>query len=182
MEIDGSNLKNGEKYVYNLDNVTNNLILASSIGLNNTKDDVIQIEPKSGNQYIIADTKMEALKNNEWSKINNEWIYVKNGQAVTGWYKSLANEWYYMNNKGIMQKGWVNYNGMWYYLSNNGAMDTGWIKDNGKWYHLSNNGSMDTGWIKDTNGKWYYLNANGLMASNTRINGYKLDKNGDWIK
>ena len=162
IEINVSNLKNEEKYVYNLDNITNNLILVSSVGLDNAKNNLIEIQPQSGTQYVIADTKMEALKNNDWNKINNEWIYVKDGHSVTGWTKASEDKWYYMNTQGIMQNGW--------------------IKDNETWYHLSSNGAMNTGWIKDTNGKWYYLNANGSMASNTTIDGYKVDESGAWIK
>ena len=40
---------------------------------------------------------------------------------------------------------------------------------------------MATGWIKDK-GKWYYLNLDGSMASNTIINGYRVDISGAWIK
>ncbi|MBA8969044.1 glucan-binding YG repeat protein [Clostridium butyricum] len=60
-------------------------------------------------------------------------------------------------------------------------MVTGWIKDNNKWYYLNESGDMQySGW-KKINGKWYYFYNNGEMASNTVINGYKVNADGEWI-
>ena len=39
---------------------------------------------------------------------------------------------------------------------------------------------MQTGW-GFTDSKWYCLYANGKMAANTKIQGYKLGKDGAWI-
>ena len=60
-------------------------------------------------------------------------------------------------------------------------MKTGWQLVNHKWYYLSSNGDMKTGWNL-VNKKWYYLKTNGDMASNTIINGYKVDLSGAWVK
>lgn len=40
---------------------------------------------------------------------------------------------------------------------------------------------MKMGWVLDR-GKWYYLYADGRMASNTKIQGYKLGADGEWIR
>ncbi|ETI65829.1 choline binding protein CbpF, partial [Neobacillus vireti LMG 21834] len=50
-----------------------------------------------------------------------------------------------------------------------------------KWYYLASSGEMKTGWVQ-VGQKWYYLYNDGSMAANTTINGYKVNKNGEWIK
>lgn len=60
-------------------------------------------------------------------------------------------------------------------------MAVGWKFVGGKWYYLNNSGDMATGW-KQISGKWYYFKNSGEMAVNTTINGYKLGKDGAWIK
>ncbi|NKE08218.1 hypothetical protein GWK17_22545 [Bacillus selenatarsenatis] len=60
-------------------------------------------------------------------------------------------------------------------------METGWEKVNGKWYFLADSGVMMTGWVKSGT-KWYYLYKDGSMAVNTVIDGYKIGKDGAWIK
>jgi len=42
-------------------------------------------------------------------------------------------------------------------------------------------GNMQIGW-ELSNWEWYYLYSDGAMASNTVIDGYKLDGNGAWVK
>ncbi|MBW6411597.1 transglutaminase domain-containing protein [Clostridium weizhouense] len=176
LNIDTSKLNSKDKYLYKLDTITNKLVL-----INNTQENSIEVQLKNQDKYILSNTEMQSLTNNNWNNINNNWLYIENGHAVTGWIKTSDNKWYHMNNKGIMQKGWIQDNNKWYHLSNNGNMDTGWFNDaNGKWYYLNSDGSMKTGWLKDYNGNWYYLNPNGSLAVNTRINGYYIDQNGLW--
>lgn len=65
-------------------------------------------------------------------------------------------------------------------LKPNGAMRTGWFRDNNeKWYLLNNSGAMVTGWIQNGD-KWYYLNDDGSMAVDTTVNGYYVNKSGEW--
>ncbi|AOR23776.1 transglutaminase domain-containing protein [Clostridium taeniosporum] len=176
IKVDTSELNSTDKYLYKLDNITNKLVL-----INNIQENLVEIQAKNQDQYILSNTQMQSLTNNNWNKINNDWLYVKNGQVVTGWIKTLDNKWYHMNNQGMMQKGWIKDNNKWYHLSNNGHMDTGWFKNtDGNWYYLNRDGSMKTGWLKDYYGNWYYLKPNGSMAVNTRINGYYINKSGLW--
>ena len=93
-----------------------------------------------------------------------------------GWVKK-NDKWYYYKEDGNIHKGWLNENGVWYYLRNNGEMVTGWLNLNGTWYYLDGNGAMVTGWL-NLNGTWYYMYSSGEMATNTTIDGWKIDSNG----
>ncbi len=104
------------------------------------------------------------VKANQWVNLNGKWQY----NDATG--NSLKGKWFFDKNYGKE-----------YYFNEDGTMATGWISYNGSWYYLDNSGAMRTGWIMDSNGKWYYLYSSGVMASNTTIDGYKIDINGAWI-
>ncbi|MFZ7943253.1 S8 family serine peptidase [Neobacillus sp. 19] len=127
--------------------------------------------------YYVKDVKKTG-----WLLDGTKWYYLnKDGSMKTGWVLD-AGKWYYLNKSGAMQTGWVLDSGKWYFLNTSGAMQTGWVKTGGEWYHLSNSGAMDTGW-KLIGGKWYYLNpTSGKMAYSTIVDGYKLGKDGAWIK
>ena len=155
LKIDANKLNSKEKYIYTLDAVTNKLIFINSV-----QDDLIEIQASNQVQYVLSDTEIQSLKNNDWNKVNNDWLYIENGHTVTGWIKTVDNNWYHMDGNGLMQKGW--------------------IQDNNKWYYLNQDGSMKTGWFKDISGNWYYLNPNGSMATNTNINGYYINQYGIW--
>jgi lactocepin len=136
-----------------------------------------------------------------WELEGKTWFYYVNGVKKTGWV-SDAGKWYYLNKDGAMATGWANVAGKWYFMNNSGAMLTGWVSDAGKWYYLNKDGAMATGWVKLGNdwfllnksgamvtgwvldaGKWYYLNPKtGKMAYSTVVEGYKLGKDGAWIK
>ncbi len=111
-----------------------------------------------------------------WVKDSNQWYYYKGGVKQTGWQK-IDGKWYYLNANGVMQTGWLKDQGTWYYLNASGAMQTGWLKDQGTWYYLNASGVMQTGWQK-INSTWYYFYTSGEMATNTEIDGWKIDANG----
>ncbi|CAH2717287.1 hypothetical protein BACCIP111895_04478 [Neobacillus rhizosphaerae] len=121
------------------------------------------------------------VKTTGWVQDKGKWYFLaKDGKMQTGWVKD-GNKWYFLTKSGAMATGWVKDGKTWYYLNKSGAMATGWLFDGGKWYYLNANGAMATGW-KQVNGKWYYLYSSGVMAANTTVNGYKLGKDGAWIK
>ena len=85
------------------------------------------------------------------------------------------------NYKSYLDGNWYNNNGSWYFNKNTNTHVTGWNLINNNWYCFGRDGRMETGWIY-YNGKWYYCYpTNGNMATNTIVNGYRIDSNGAWI-
>jgi lactocepin len=154
-----------------------------------------------GGNETVKEVKIERAEfKNGWKKEDNKWYYYKEDVKATGWLKD-GTKWYYLDQSGVMKTGWVLDKGKWYFLEKSGVMKTGWVLDAGKWYFLEKSGAMKTGWLLDknewyylnTNGamatgwklvgsKWYYMYASGKMAKSTTIDGYKLGKDGAWIK
>jgi 2',3'-cyclic-nucleotide 2'-phosphodiesterase / 3'-nucleotidase / 5'-nucleotidase len=118
-----------------------------------------------------------------WYKEDGKWYYLDkvNGDMKVNWYQ-VKGKWYFFDATGAMKTGWALVGGKWYFLDQtNGDMKTGWVFTGKKWYFLASSGAMQTGWVL-TGGKWYYLYKDGSMAYNTTISGYKLGKDGAWIK
>ena len=113
---------------------------------------------------------------NGWQSADNHWYYYTNGTKVTGW-KAVNNVWYYFDGSGVMKTGWQKVNGVWYYFNPSGAMQKGWQKIDGAWYYFGTSGAMKTGWL-DYAGQKYYLKSTGAMATNTTVDGYKIDAYG----
>lgn len=139
----------------------------------------------------------------DWAKINGKWyLFGENSVMQTGWVLDKDHKWYYLDPiNGHMKTGWVHYQNKWYYLGASGAMQTGWVEEGKTWYYLGESGALQTGWIKvknkwyffkpsgamqkgwiQTGGKWYFLYNDGSMAASTTISGYKVGKDGAWIK
>ena len=80
-----------------------------------------------------------------------------------------------------MQTGWQKIEGDCFYLGDDGAMQKGWAKIDGLWYYFNFGGVMQTGWQKIYD-KWYYLDHDtGIMAADTYIDGYYVNRDGVWI-
>lgn len=172
----------GSKYLYKYDKVSGRLIQIT-YDSSTENSDMTEVNMKPGDNIVITSVKKDSLTNNMWNNKAGKWLYVKDMNVVSGWFKDTDSTWYHMNNDGVMQKGWYkDTDTKWYYLESSGAMKTGWYKDtDGKWYHLNNSGAMDKGWLKDSDGKWYYLNDDGSMAKDTIIGGYKVGADRAWI-
>ena len=118
-----------------------------------------------------------------WQYLGNNWYYLRSsGSMATGWVKD-GSTWYYLDGQnGDMKTGWASINGYWYYLRSSGAMATGWLQDGSTWYYLNaSNGDMKTGWFQ-VNGKWYYAYSSGALAVNTKVDGYYVNYNGEWVQ
>ena len=96
-------------------------------------------------------TSFTAYAADGWTKTNDQWTYIYNGQVHTGWLQT-SEGWYYMDlADGHMTTGFKQIDGKWYFFRPNGLMDTGWINpEYGKWYYLLSDGTMVTGWLKIT--------------------------------
>ena len=118
-----------------------------------------------------------------WQYLGNKWYYLRSsGAMATGWYQD-GTTWYYLDSEnGDMKTGWASINGYWYYLRSSGAMATGWLQDGSTWYYLNaSNGDMKTGWFQ-FNSKWYYAYSSGSLAVNTKVDGYYVNYNGEWVQ
>ena len=118
-----------------------------------------------------------------WKYLGNKWYYLRSsGAMATGWYQD-GSTWYYLDaQNGDMKTGWAYVGNKWYYLRSSGAMATGWVKDGSTWYYLhASNGDMKTGWFQ-VNGKWYYAYSSGALAVSTRVDGYYVNYNGEWVQ
>ena len=119
----------------------------------------------------------------------NTWkddYYLKNDgtMASTEWvYDESYGSWYYLKADGKYARNeWFYYKNGWYYLNETGAMEKGWLEVSNKWYYLDQDGKMETGWIQ-VDGKWYYLDESGALLINTTTpDGYKVNRDGVWVK
>ena len=118
-----------------------------------------------------------------WINDNSTWYYLDPTTAAmqTGW-QYLGNKWYYLRSSGAMATSWYLDGSTWYYLdAQNGDMKTGWIYVGNTWYYLRSSGAMVTGWFQ-VNGKWYYAYSSGALAVNTKVDGYYVNYNGEWVQ
>ena len=141
------------------------------------------------NWYYLAKTGNSGNKNlggeksSGWIQDASTWYYLDptTGIMQTGW-QYLGNKWYYLRSSGAMATGWYLDGSTWYYLdAQNGDMKTGWIYVDNTWYYLRSSGAMVTGWFQ-VNGKWYYAYSSGALAVNTKVDGYYVNYNGEWVQ
>lgn len=119
----------------------------------------------------------------------NTWkddYYLKNDgtMAATEWvYDENYGSWYYLKEDGKYARNeWFYYKNGWYYLNETGAMEKGWLEVSNKWYYLDQDGKMEKGWVQ-VDGKWYYLDESGALLTNTTTpDGYKVNRDGVWVK
>ena len=190
LKVDVYSLKHKDNlYVYNTDEL-GNVKLVERVSADNIKnnDYFIDVKVEDGHNYMISEVRLqeknvatESTSDSGWKQVEGKWTYIKDGKTEIGWIKDTDGKWYNIDSTGFMKTGWhKDSDGKWYNLSQNGAMRTGWFKDNNeKWYLLNNSGAMVTGWIQNGD-KWYYLNDDGSMAVDTTVNGYYVNKSGEW--
>ena len=120
-----------------------------------------------------------------WVKRGSRWYLYNNGKKLTGWQKQ-KNVWYYMDSKGVMLDNGLNeIDGVTYYFHDWGGMaNSWWRKDaNGDWYYFRGNGAMaKSSWI-EWKGEYYYVGKDGkMLTSTTTPDGYRVDRDGKWIR
>ena len=79
--------------------------------------------------------------------------------------------------------GWIWNNGVWQYKRPNGSLAVNcWEQVKGKWYCFDASGNMRANqWVRNTNNEhlWYYVGSDGAMVTNTSVNGYTINANGE---
>ena len=108
---------------------------------------------------------------------NGNWIYIKDGKLVTGWFKDGGSDWYYADvETGYLKTGWFQDGGSdWFYSDViTGRLKTEWFNVGSKWYYSftkedaargNREGAMASNQWVETNGDWYYLSADGYMET-----------------
>ena len=129
-------------------------------------------------------------------------IYDRNGNQVrSGWYQAHG-RWYCINDYGagvvkcwrlkdgkyrylkadgsMAANEWVQDYGYWYYCKSDGIRyESSWAQIGGKWYWFGGSGKMMAdGWLTLADGNTYYFYADGHMASNTTIDGHRVNGSG----
>lgn len=121
------------------------------------------------------------------SSSDGEWKLGWNRNDVGWWYcTNVKNKYYYTS-----QNGWKEIDGEWYIFDSRGyALQNAWYYDESDkaWYYLDENckmvrGSKDTPLWKWIDGGCYAFDEYGKMYCNCITpDGYRVDKNGAWIK
>lgn len=151
--------------------------------------------PAEKRVYYFEDQRSYHTLKTGWVYDDGQWYYLqkdggfesrinslKIGELARDWINDDSTWCYLDTTTGIMQTGWKYLGNKWYYLSSSGAMATGWVKDGSTWYYLNaNNGDMKTGWFQ-VNGKWYYAYSSGALAVSTKVDGYYVNYNGEWVQ
>lgn len=114
--------------------------------------------------------------------ITDNSISITKPSIYEGTWETNGNNWNLRLNTGTLATSqWAYIKNTWYLFDSNGNMITGWKKANNKWYYMEPTGAMSTGW-ELINGKYYFMNTNGEMLENTTTpDGYKVNKNGEWV-
>lgn len=113
-------------------------------------------------EYIY---EMPDVPGSGWMKLEGEWYYLENGEAVKDAWKYIDGRWYVFNGSGAMTAGewFLDSTGLWYYLGEDGAMlSNQWLKHGGDWYYLTADGSMAAdAFVPDPRG-WCYVDGHGM--------------------
>ena len=119
-----------------------------------------------------------------WAKNDSgQWMYFKDGKALTGWQTIDGKVYCFDSSGGAFASGWKqNAKGEWFFLSSDGSAVTGWkdigASGNAKRYYFDAYGVMIAGKWLEIDGKWYYFYSDGSLARSTKIDGYEVDTDG----
>lgn len=148
-----------------------------AVAKNNTQISGAWVESEEQTVTGLGDTSgrwRNYQTGNKYSKSDGEYV-------TSSWYL-VKSEWYYFDENGYAKTGWQTVDNQWYYLNDKGVMQTGWHDVDGSRYFFKSDGSMAVGWTEENPGQWFYMYADGKMATNTEIDGYKIDANGIWVQ
>ena len=92
-----------------------------------------------------------------WSTLDNQVVYILDGQPVTGWQQIDGNR-YYFGESGTLHTGWQEIDHDRYYFGSDGIMHTGWLDTR----YFQPDGKLATDWTV-IDGKLYYLGEDGTL-------------------
>lgn len=151
------------------------------------------IVEKDGRYYQVSRDFYTRVAYINKSKGTGDYYSKEDGTLASNeWIKDEGNVWHYYGTDFKSVKGYQTINGNKYYFSKYGTLFVGWkakalvegTKTNYKdkiLYYFGEDGVIKEGWI-NYNGKWYYIYSDGLMATDTTIDGYYINKNGVWVQ
>lgn len=134
---------------------------------------------RDGGYVASRDVEAAGTGRGSWYRQDGRRYYKdEEGKTVKNGWKYIDGVWYYFEKDGSAASGWREIGGSWYYMDSSGRMQTGWLQQEGNRYFLGMTGAMAVGWQRLTPGSWYYFYEDGRMASNTKVDGYTLGKDG----
>lgn len=156
------------------------------------------VDADQKNYICRADGTIAELKNNDWTLVDGNYYYVKDGKVLKESTQKIGNALYAFDSNGVMMhNGFCSLNvggeNYMFYAKDNGALVVSDWKFNGTfWYYFDKNGRSVNG-VQTISGKKYYF-VNGMMQTSTYVyNGdaryaAKADgtlvtaKNNAWVK
>lgn len=128
------------------------------------------------NGVVISQTEMK----DGWNYTGRGYIYLKNGEAITGWVGD-----YYVENGYMLINERLEYAGKYYWLGADGRyIKNGWYELPGESYIYANsNGTLKCSEWLQLGGKYYYFHDIYMVAGIAEINGQynEFDENGVWL-
>ena len=120
-----------------------------------------------------------------YGMVTDQWLTLEDGTRYFGAAGAMLCDWqvigadtYYFGKDGIKRTGMTEIEGKTYFLDENGVRRAGWREADGKRYYFFPVGChMATGWQTIDNIRYYFYE-DGTMASDTEIDGQKIQANG----
>ncbi len=138
-----------------------------------------------GSHQYVAKASGECPMNG-WVQVDGSW-YRTDGSCVirTGWYQ-VDGVWYFSNpmDGKMFESVLFSYQGKTYIATASGACPANtWVKLSGYWYYTDDSCALRSGWVQYKN-DWYYMDKSSfyMLTDTTTPDGYKVDKDGKWVK
>ena len=123
---------------------------------------------------------------NGWVQVDGSWYRTDDSCVIrTGWYQ-VDGVWYFSNpmNGKMFESVLFSYQGKTYIATASGACPANtWVKLSGYWYYTDDSCALRSGWVQYKN-DWYYMDKSSfyMLTDTTTPDGYKVDKDGKWVK
>ncbi|NRY61528.1 hypothetical protein [Clostridium beijerinckii] len=164
--------------------ITSTLVLALILALKPVGANADTYEEYMTGYKIDNNHQIRFLKQDE-TYARSEWIH-KVGYSPT-WGK--YDLWNYFGDDCLRKEEWFNVDGKWYYEVPYYEGDSGYLggiavnREIDGCFLGSDGAMIENSWGTDINRYWYYAGPDGKILKNTITpDGYKVDKDGRWIR